>query len=141
MNPIRFEEGRPMLLAGLRRRHPFDAVDLAAQWRAFDAELPGRAGANRFGVMCGADDRGFEYMCAVEVESFAGLPEGTGRMRVPAQRYAVFAHDGPPETLRSTWMAIFAWLERGQYASAHTPDFEVYGPDGGIEVRVGVVAR
>jgi predicted transcriptional regulator YdeE len=91
--------------------------------------------------MCGADASGFEYMCAVEVESFAGLPESSGRMRVPAQRYAVFAHDGPPETLRSTWMAIFAWLETGPYASAHAPDFEVHRPDGAIEVWVGVVAR
>lgn len=98
--------------------------------------------------MCGADSAGFEYMCAVEVESFAGLPAGTGRMRVPAQRFAVFAHDARTATLRSTWLQILEWLSGGDYESAHTPDFELYGPDsdplgpaGGVEVWVGAVPR
>lgn len=141
-----------MLLGGLRQRYEFAAadLDLARQWQEFRwrPELPGRVGANCYGVMCGADSTGFEYMCGVEVQSFAGLPAETGRMRVPAQRYAVFAHDGHSSSLRSTWLQILAWLASGDFESAHAPDFELYGPDsdplggvGGVEVWVGVVPR
>jgi predicted transcriptional regulator YdeE len=151
--PDRFETGEPMLLGGLRRRYEFaaGAFDFAGQWREFlsHGKLAGRVGSNFYGVMCGANATGFEYMCAAQVESFAGLPEGMGRMRVPAQRYAVFEHAGPASALRSTWQQIFDWLASGPYESAHQPDFEVYGPDfdllaggdGAIEVWVGVVPR
>jgi AraC family transcriptional regulator len=33
-------------------------------------------------------------LAGVEVEAFDGLPHQLGRMRVPAQRYAVFTHRG-----------------------------------------------
>jgi predicted transcriptional regulator YdeE len=97
--------------------------------------------------MCGADATGFEYMCAVEVGGFGGVPEGTGRLRVGDQRYAVFEHPGHGATLRDTWTAILGWLEGGAYTSAHRPDFEVYpgdtdpvDPPRGLEIWVGVVA-
>lgn len=149
--PVRFEDGRPMLLGGLRRRHDFAAAGegITAQWREFLAAgaLPGRVGETLYGVMCGGDATGLEYMCAVEVESLAALPPEAGRMRVPPQRYAVVTHPaGAP--LRSTWMRILEWLETGPYASAHLPDFEVYGPGAdpradtaAIEIWVGVVPR
>ncbi len=140
-----------MLLAGLRRRHGFAAAGagIAAQWREFLSwdPVPGRTGAELYGVMCGGDSTGLEYMCGVEVESFAGLPAETGRMRVPARRYAVFVHGGGA-SLRSTWERILEWLSSGPCDSAHTPDFELYGPGtdplvetGEIEVWVGVVPR
>jgi AraC family transcriptional regulator len=150
--PIRFEAGRPMLLGGLRKYHAFAEADtgIAAQWEEFLLwrELPGLTGTIRYGVMCGHDAAGFEYMCGVEVEAFERLPEGTGRIRVPAQRYAVFTHTGNGSSLRSTWMKIFAWLESGPWASAHKPDFERYDltadpltGTGEIEIGVGVVPR
>lgn len=149
--PARFEDGRPMLLGGLRRRHDFAAAGegIAAQWREFlaAAPLPGRVGDTLYGVMCGGDATGLEYMCAVEVESLAALPPETGRMRVPPQRYAVIAHPAAAP-LSSTWMRVLDWLETGPYASAHLPDFERYGPAsdprtgaGPVEVWVGVVPR
>jgi AraC family transcriptional regulator len=140
-----------MLLAGIRRRHDFAAAarGTAEQWREFLANelLPSAIGGSRYGVLCGADAGGFEYMTGVEVESFAGLPEGTGRMRVPPQHYAIFAlPDGA--TTESTWRQIFGWLEGGEYQSAHLPDFELYpaatdplAPDAGVEFWVGVVPR
>ena len=141
-----------MLLAGLRRRHSFADVarELAEQWREFRAlgEPPGRVGAVAYGAMCGADSTSFEYMCAVEVDSFERLPEGTGRMRVPPQRYAVFAHRGHVLELGETWARVFEWLDAGDHESAHLPDFERYGPEyapepgtGGREVWVGVLPR
>lgn len=141
-----------MLLAGLRRRHDFDAAsrDVPKQWVEFNSWQPlaNRAGPGSYGVMCGVDPTGFEYMCAVEVSSLEGLPEGVGRMRVPAQHYAVFAHGGHVSSIRDTWDRAFRWLEDGAYESAHKPDFELYGPrydpvtmQGGIEIWIGVVKR
>jgi AraC family transcriptional regulator len=150
--PDRFESWRPMLLGGLRCRHDFEQASqgIARQWQQFKAldELPGRIGPNLYGVMCGHDATGLEYMCGVEVESLADLPVGVGRIRVPAQRYAVFTHEGHVSTLRSTWEQILEWLSIGSYESSHTPDFELYGPQsdplagvGTIEVWVGVVPK
>jgi predicted transcriptional regulator YdeE len=152
LTPTRFETGRPMLLGGLRRRHDFAAAaeGIVRQWQEFlaGAELPGRTGTGFYGVMCGADETGIEYMCGVEVESLENLPKGAGRMRVFSRQYAVFAHHGPAQALQSTWQGILAWLEQGEYMSAHQPDFELYGPgvdpltaSDGIEVWIGVVPR
>jgi predicted transcriptional regulator YdeE len=80
------------------------------------------------------------------VQSFDALAASIGRVRVPAQRYAVFAH--PERTaLPSTWQSILTWLSTGPYESSHRPDFEIYPSmpgsalTSGIEVWVGVVER
>lgn len=151
MTPIRFEDGSPMLLAGLRRGHAFEEAGsgIAEQWREFlsGQEIPGRVGSFFYGVMCGADATGLEYMCGVGVNSFDALAAGTGRMRVPAQHYAVFRHPkGAP--LASTWRQIFAWLDEGPFASANRPDFERYSsaPEltsdlEDVEIWIGVVEK
>jgi AraC family transcriptional regulator len=151
--PVRYESGRPMLLGGLRRRHPFLEAGrtIPEQWQQFQAigQVPGQVGANVYGVMCGSGPDGFEYMCAVEVESFAGLPDTLGRMRIQAQDYAVFEHRGHVSTMRSTWDGIFGWLSGAvSYQSAHKPDFEVYdkGFDpltglGGAEIWISIARK
>ena len=133
IEPTRFAEGPPMLLAGVRRWHAFaDAPrDIPAQWVEFHAlsGLPPRAGAVTYGVVCASEpQRGrFEYFCAIEVPSFEGLGADVGRMRVPAQRYAVFTHRGHVSGLQATWRAIWEeWLPRSGYQAANTPDFERY---------------
>lgn len=132
--PSRFETGRPMLLAGLRRHYGFDEgpVEIPAEWKRFVAllPLPGQVGWVTYGAMCGTDleAKRFEYICAVEVESFDGLPDGLGRMRVPEAYYAVFVHEGPVSGIRQTWNAIHEWLPASGCSPASTPDFERYGP-------------
>jgi AraC family transcriptional regulator len=151
IEPDRFEDGRAMLLAGVRRVHSFTAVDrgILEQWEELRAlgTLPGQQGTTAYGVICGASPEAgtLEFMCGVEVASFDALPPGLGRMRIPAVRYAVFVHEGPAATLRATWQAIFeGWLPRSRYVSAQTPDFEVYDRvdprtgSGKVELRVGV---
>ncbi|HSB11377.1 MAG TPA: GyrI-like domain-containing protein [Blastocatellia bacterium] len=151
--PTRYESGRPMLLSGLRRQHPFSESgrSLPAQWEQFRSigQIPGRLGANVYGVMCGHNSDGFEYMCAVEVESFAALPDGFGRMRVQAQDYGVFEHRGHVSTIRTTWERIFEWLSTSaSYQSANKPDFEVYRETfdshtgvGGVEIWISIARR
>ena len=120
-----------MLLGGLRLSHPFSesGSSIAEQWRQFQSidRIPGRLGTNVYGVMCGSNAGGFEYMCAVEVENLADLPDSLGRMRIQAQEYGVFEHRGDRSTIPTTWESIFEWLTNsGIYQSAHRPDFEVY---------------
>jgi AraC family transcriptional regulator len=149
--PLRFEDGPPLLMAGLRRHHATAEAPagIPAQWEEVRARggLPGRVGTARYGVICGSDATGIEYLCAVEVASFEGLPEGIGRLRIPAQHYAVFGHAGPAPALHVTWQRILDWLATGPWQSAHAPDFERYEAQAdlrtgeGIEVWVGVVPR
>jgi predicted transcriptional regulator YdeE len=148
---LRYEQGRPMLFAGIRRKHTFTKMgeDIPGQWEDFIklGKLPGQVGATAYGAICGADPKTqtMEYLCAVEVQSFDALPKDLGRMRVPAVRYAVFRHEGNVATIQSTWQQIFAWLPSSGMQSAETPDFEVYDErfdgatgEGGVEIWVGV---
>lgn len=151
--PERFEDGPPMLLAGLRRRHAFSAMhdSIPRQWTDLQPLLggiAGRVGAEFYGAMCGADDHGIEYLGGVQVASFDGLDASIGRMRVPAQHYAVFTHRGPAATLHATWQRIMEWLPGSGFVSAQQPDFERYGagydplaPGGRVEIWVGVLRR
>ena len=151
MKPDRIENGPPKLLAGLRRKHMTTTAvsSVTEQWRDFLAVVPvaGRVGTHFYGAMCGGNPSGFEYLSGVEVDSFDRLPEGMGRMRVPAQQYAVFRHP-TGQSLETTWRGILSWLSGGTYESAHLPDFERYdvAPGSGanepnVEVWVGVVER
>ncbi len=149
--PARFEDGRAMLLAGVRRHHPFaeSGQNIAGQWRQLQAlgPLPGQLGTTRYGVMCGHDPRGIEFMCGVEVDAFEGLPGDLGRMRIGPEHYAVFLHPGPVATIRATWERIMReWLPGSGYQSAQKPDFEVYDQQtdpvsgtGGVEIWVALL--
>jgi AraC family transcriptional regulator len=146
IEPSRYADGPAMLLAGLRRQHTFAEVSttIPAQWEEFQrlGEIPGQRGATTYGVVCGSDmDRqSFEYMCGIEVDSFDALPAGMGRMRVPAQHYAVFVHEGHADGLRATWEAIWSdWLPRSGIRPADTPDFERYGDRFDPETRTGEI--
>jgi AraC family transcriptional regulator len=152
LEPLRYEDGRPMLFAGLRRQHSFASMaeGIPRQWHDFVSlgRLPGQIGTATYGAICGGDvaAQTMEYMCAAEVETFDALPKVLGRMRVPAVRYAVFLHAGNVATIRDTWRQIFgAWLPSSGMQSAETPDFEVYGErfdgatgEGGVEIWLGV---
>lgn len=125
-----------MLLAGLRRSYAFQEgpVLIPEAWNSFvqTLPLPGQIGSTTYGVICGADMQAgsFEYMCAVEVEDFAGLDPASGRMKVPAAKYAVFVHHGPLAAIRETIEVSHHWLDaNGVWVDGHTPTFERYGPD------------
>jgi AraC family transcriptional regulator len=150
--PQRYEDGRPMLLAGIRRKHTFASMgsDIPRQWENFLKldTLPGQVGTTAYGAICGGDPKTqtMEYMCAVEVKSFDALPKELGRMRVPAARYAVFLHEGNVASIQETWKQVLSvWLPSSGMQSAETPDFEVYDErfdgatgDGGVEIWLAV---
>jgi AraC family transcriptional regulator len=129
--PPRLEDAPGMLMAGIRRGHRFSSAPetVPAQWRALRAAgpLPGRVGEATYGVICSGDAEGFEYLAGMEVGSFDELPEGTGRMRIPPQRYAVFTWDGEAKRIGEVWEAIWTgWLPTSGFEDAHTPAFERY---------------
>ena len=152
LQPVRFEQGRPMLLAGIRRKHTFAGMsqDIPRQWDDFQklGVLPGQVGTTAYGAICGGDPQTetMEYLCGVEVQSFDALPKDLGRMRVPAVRYAVFFHEANVAAIQSTWREIFSsWLPSSGLRSANTPDFERYDErfngatgEGGVEMWLGV---
>jgi predicted transcriptional regulator YdeE len=151
VQPIRYEDGRPMLLAGIRRQHSFASMakGLPDQWHEFEKldTLPGQVGTTAYGAICGGDAKKqtMEYMCAVEVKSFDAVPKELGRMRVPAAHYAVFLHEGNVRTIQETWKQVFGWLPKSGMLSNETPDFERYDErfdpatgDGGVEIWLGV---
>jgi AraC family transcriptional regulator len=152
LEPVRYEEGRAMLFAGLRRKHTFAGMgkDIPRQWEDFLklGELPGQVGKVAYGAICGSDPKTqtMEYMCAVEVKSFDEVPKDLGRMRVPPARYAVFLHEGNVKTIQETWKQILSvWLPRSGMQSNESPDFEVYDErfdgatgEGGVEIWLGV---
>jgi AraC family transcriptional regulator len=133
IEPSRYEDGRPMQCAGLRRHHTFAgaAEGIPAQWQEFrqSGPIPHRQGTNAYGVICTGDPQTqtMEYMCAVEVSEFSPDAPHPGRMRVPPQHYAVFEHPGHVSTTHQTWDAIHNdWLPRSGRKAVNGPDFEVY---------------
>ena len=133
IEPIRFEKGTAMQCVGIRRTHAYaDAVaGIQQQWKdmAGLGRIDGALGATLYGIMCGADENGFEYMCGVEVADFGDAPAELGRIRIPEQQYAVFAVTDTAR-MAETWLAIWQeWIPQSAYEVAHTPEFERY-PDG-----------
>ena len=136
MIPHRFETLPPMLLAGLRRWYGFveAPIQIPLDWKRFVARLPlaGQVGDLTYGATCDADmaEERFEYMCAVEVETFDGLRPDVGRMRVPEATYAVFVHEGPVSGIRQTIAGGHGRLaSNGEWKDGGTPTFERYGSD------------
>ncbi len=100
----RFENGRSMLVAGLRASYTMATADgIPALWQRFVAfgRLPNMIGNVYYGA-CFPTPTGFDYMCCVEVPDAAGIRPELTHVTVPAQRYAVFAHREHVSKLRHT---------------------------------------
>ena len=137
-------------VAGLRGHFTPETVDrIPALWQSFGphiGHLPGERQGRSFGLsLLPAEPRdGFDYLCAVEVETLDGLPEPFAGIHLPARRWAVFRHEGHISGISATCGAAMAWSCQ---AGGPTPEgvemVEVYGPAfdaetgfGGLEVWV-----
>jgi AraC family transcriptional regulator len=149
--PPRFETLAPLLVAGLSDRYDCESSKaIPAQWQRFAphiGNIPGQVGWTTYGVRHNFDDDGnFDYIAGVEVASFSRLPAELGRVRVPAQRYAVFSHADHVSTIRRTIMTIWnRWLPESGLRVADAPDFERYGESfdprtgmGGLELWIPI---
>jgi AraC family transcriptional regulator len=140
--PPRFDDGRAMLIAGLGQRYTFETNQgIPFQWQRFVpyiGHVPGQMGRTTYGLCCNQDGAGsFDYVCGVEVASFADIAPELQRVRVPKQRYAVFSHAGHVSTLRA--VAYTIWnksLPALRLEVAEAPDFELY--DDRVDPQTGM---
>jgi AraC family transcriptional regulator len=134
--PARYEDSPAKVLAGLSQRYTWETrTEIPALWGRFVPEVERVTNAIDGQVFYGLvtntpDGEGFDYMAAVAVsEAAADLPAGLTTYHVPAQRYAVFPHEGTLATLCETIDAVFnRWLPASGYAVTNTPTYlERYG--------------
>jgi AraC family transcriptional regulator len=131
LQPPRMEDGRALLVAGLAERYRFENVaGIPVLWQRFGPHMghvPGQSGTVCYGACYNTDDTGFDYIAGVEVGDFAALPAKFARLRVAAQRYAVFTHQGHISTLHGTFTAIFnEWFPASGLSPANAPVLERY---------------
>ncbi|BCG89121.1 AraC family transcriptional regulator [Mesorhizobium sp. 113-3-9] len=151
LEPSRFETSRPLLIAGLGERYTCEtSAAIPMQWQRFGpyiGNIPGETGDVAYGVCANGDDAGnFDYVAGVEVTDFSDLPRELSRVRIPAQKYAVFAHREHISTIRRTVNTIWnKWLPASGHEIADAPEFERYGPEfdprsgnGGLEIWVPI---
>jgi len=149
--PPRFETGQALLVAGLGERiSQHNGAGIPGLWQRFHQSvdhIPGRIGKVAYGVCCNGDDAGnFDYIAGVEVADFSDLPREFSRIRIAAQRYAVFSHGDHVSTIRRTINTIWNhWLPASGLKVADAPNFERYGETfdpltghGGFEIWVPV---
>ena len=139
----RFANRRPLRVAGVAAHYDEQSSDaFARQWESFApmiGKMPGQVGTDAYGVVTGTfgGAHGFGYMVGVEVSSFDQVPASFRRLTIPAQRYAVFVHEGHVSQIRDTMYSIKKewlpkWMVPGRSDSSKEggdqPDFfERYG--------------
>jgi len=151
--PPRFEDSRAFLVGGIIGRFSHDNnAGIPLLWSRFHQEsgsIPNRVGNVAYGVCCNGDDAGnFDYIAGLEVADFSDLPREFGRVRIPAQRYAVFTHADHISAIRRTVNTIWNhWLPNSGFRMADAPTFERYDErfdpktgDGGLEIWVPLAA-
>lgn len=135
LDPPRFEQGSLMRIAGLSATYDHETrKNIPAQWdrfTRFEKTIPGRIGESTYGVCSNFHGPGcFDYLCGVEVDGSNELPDGLTRIRVPAQRYAVFTHRGPIAEIAAVFDHIWNhWLPTSGCKSVETPCIECYSED------------
>lgn len=143
IQPSRFEYGQAMLLAGTRQYHLFTNAHqtISQQWQDFFQNYKTLLAPNkhRFGATCMADETGFEYMCAVDVDNFEDLSADMGRMIIKPQYYAIFSHQGNIANIGQTWQQIHQWIAHSDYQHEDAPCFELYDQRYNAESGIGLV--
>ncbi|MCC6144435.1 MAG: AraC family transcriptional regulator [Candidatus Hydrogenedentes bacterium] len=147
----RFEVGRELLIAGYNERYTFESrKNIPQQWDRCSlhiGRIPGQIGAVSYGVCWNYDPgRGFDYLSGVEVASTEELPGDFRHVVLPAQRYAVFTHEGHVSTIPDTIQAIWRdWLPNSGHEVSAAPSFERYTEEfdgetgeGGIEIWIPI---
>jgi AraC family transcriptional regulator len=151
--PPRFEEGRAFLVAGVGGRFSHEnCAGIPLLWQRYGLEvgnIANRAGNVAYGVCCNGDDAGnFDYIAGIEVSDFSDLPREFSRVRIPAQKYAVFTHKDHVSSIRRTINTIWNhWLPGSGFRMADAPTFERYDArfdsatgNGGLEIWVPIAA-
>jgi AraC family transcriptional regulator len=151
--PPRLVSLGPVIIAGIGRRFACDDfAGIPALWQELHPHfgaIPGQKGNAAYGLVAnvaGAGDTYF-YLAGLEVSDLSDLDRRFTGIRLPAQRWAVFPHDGHITTIASTIHAVFARaLPAAGLTPGDMPDLlERYGDTfdpwtgaGGFEIWVPV---
>lgn len=154
MQPLRYEDDRQMLVAGLGGDFTQATVlDIPALWMRFAphiGKLMDEVGTNAYGVISGemtSGTDGFHYLSCVEVKSPSNLPKDFETFVIPAQRYAVFGHSSHVSKLGETIGTIWRdWWPKSGHQHAGTPNLierysKEFNPEtgfGGMEVWIPI---
>ena len=119
----RFENGKAMLIAGLRKHYTSETMnDIPEQWQRFAVHIgkvPNEVGRVAYGVCANfvAAPFSFDYLSGVEISAAADMPEDYSVAEIPALRYAIFSHKGHVSKIRDTIDAIWhKWLPNSGHA-------------------------
>jgi AraC family transcriptional regulator len=113
LSPPRFATTGPLLIAGLGRRiDNGDFAGVPALWQDFRPHIgavPHQKGRAAFGLVArmASDGKDYFYLAGVEVSELSDLDDGLTGVKLPAQRWAIFPHEGHITTIVSTIDAIF----------------------------------
>lgn len=154
VDPLRFEDSRRLLIAGLAERYSSedDNAAISGQWRRFATYLgrvAGQVGKVAYGISYNTDEAGkIDYLCGVEVSDFSSVPRNFGLVSLSAQHCAVFFHREHISSIRTTWGAIWnEWLPDSGQEVVDAP-FERYGESfdprtgtGGVEIWIPIAAN
>lgn len=109
----RIVNGRAMTLVGLDQYFSFAEMgQIPALWQRLVPNLgavPNRVEPVDYGVCHDMGAEGFRYMAGFEVSEARDLPAEFVVLQTPAQRYAVFPHEGDLSTICDT--VDSAWKE------------------------------
>lgn len=139
----RLVDGDEMVIVGLKRRYDDEmSTQMPSQWQAFQAHIgniDNQKGNVAFGVLCNSDDDGdIDYITGVEVSEYPEATKELDGIRIAAQTYAVFQHEGHVAEIGRTWKSIFAdWLPEADYKPVDAPQLERYGEDFDTETGTG----
>ncbi|HEV7308514.1 AraC family transcriptional regulator [Ensifer sp.] len=146
IEPPRFEDSPPLLLAGLSETYAYGRTEgIPSLWQRFNrhfGNIPSQKGNVAYGVCNDSDaDAGtFRYMAAAEVSAIDDLPGGFSTLKLPRQRYAVFLHRGHISAIAKVAHYVFGtWLPESGLQHAETPDLierydERFDPNSGTGV-------
>jgi AraC family transcriptional regulator len=141
----RRELGGQLLIAGLRARYSIETIaGIPMQWQRFGpyiGAISRRVDRMTYGVCCDFDETGhYDYLCGVAVSSVTDLPPELSSVRIPAQSYLVFRHNGHISGIPMTWRTIMEqWLPASGHRIADTPNFERYSDDFDANTGLGHV--
>ena len=115
LEPPRIAQAAALRIVGLRGEYTSETRgEIPLLWQRFAPHIGrtlGQVGNVAYGVcFCGPEYHGFGYLVGVELEAGATLPAGWDEARLPASRYAVFAHREHVSRLPETLDAIHQWL-------------------------------
>jgi AraC family transcriptional regulator len=129
--------------------------EIAAMWGQFNQRAPELLPqtvphTDAYGICLmteGLPDGHFEYVAGLEVRDEAQVPEGMVLRKVPAHKYAVFAHRGAMDGLRETYAHIYQdWMPQSGLEIAtpamdmevYTEEFKDFAPDSVFYIYVAV---